>query len=688
MSRLELRRWQAALLLIGVASAGAAVGMRALSAFDWIEHRTLQVRFAIRGEKPATRDVVVVALDDASVRRVGRYPAPRTSQAKVVDALRRAGARVIALDLALEQPTDDRDADLALAQALRRAGAAVVSVTRVGKGGQVELLVGRVPFDARVRPGHTLAPTDSDGAIRRFPRFHLGVPTFAVVAAALQSPRTTIADPPPRALIDYAGQAGTIAELSFEDVLDERFASAAVRRKVVVVGPTTFVAGDYHPTTVGGPVMSGPEILANAIATAIDGYPLQQSSAGVIALLLLAVAVAVAVLLCRRAAGAQLGAPSVAVAGTVVFSAWTVASQVAFQAGTVVDYSAGVFAVLVATATTAVAVSLSGRRERVELRKLFAAHSPSVVRRVLAQNADDPARLARSEIIAGYTIMGVIGQGGMGVVYRAVDVRLRREVALKLIRPQYALQPVFRARFERESRTAALIGHPNIVPVYAAGEDDGLLYIAMMLVDGIDLARRIATLGPLEHTPLVTVLREIASGLDAAHARGLVHRDVKPANILLTRDPLHAFLTDFGIAKQLRAEEDPTLTTTWIGTVDYLAPEVADGAQASSMSDIYALAGVLYFCISGSVPFDLANDAAKLRAHAEAPPPSVSATAPGTSADINAVIARGMAKQPADRYPSAGDLAEAAARALTARVDGSVRQQLPAHMHDADAPTE
>ena len=655
-----------ALLLAGVLAGALAIGLRELSAFAWLENRTTQARFSLRGEQPPSPDVVVVALDVESIRVLDdQPPIARATDAVVVDNLRRAGARVVAFDFTLEQPSEDRAGDLGLARALARTGAAVVAAITIRSGARTQPLVGRREFDgSRVQPGYISLPTD-DGVMRRFPTAFEGVPTIAAVAAMLHGGRSAVRDPPPGALIDFRGQAGKVPTLRFSDVLANRFDGALVRGRVVVVGPTAPQLQDLHATAAGGPPMSGPEIHANAIATAIEGYPLRAMSSGATALLLLILGGAVAGLLAIR--GGRLGPASVAVAGVAVLGAWTVAAHVAFDTGSVVDYSAGAFAVLASCAGCGALVSIFGRRERRELRELFAAYSPNVVRRVLAQGATEPAGITNTEIISGYRLREVIGEGGMGVVYRATDVRLDREVALKLIRPQFALRSLYRARFERETRTAALIGHPNIVPVFDAGEDDGLLYIAMMLVEGVDLARTVRVFGALEHGLLVTVLRQIASALDAAHAQGLVHRDVKPENVLVTTDPRHAYLTDFGIAKRLGDDDGLTRTGSWVGTVDYLAPELAGGEDASPLSDVYALAAVLFYCVTGNVPFDLPTEAAKLRAHAEATPPSVSGSAPGTPLKLDAVIARGMAKVPAERYETASELAEAAARALGLR---------------------
>jgi CHASE2 domain-containing sensor protein len=676
---LELRwRRAVALLAVGLIAGGLAIALRDVGGFTWLEQRSTEARFSIRGKRAPSPQVVVIAIDIESVRQTGRYPIPRTMEAELVDTLRRAGAKVVAFDLRLEDRRD-RAGDERLARALRRTGAAVVAVRTIREGGLTEPLVGRFPFDGtRVRPGNWFLPTDSDTVIRRFPTGYKDVPSLAVVAAALYDPRTKIANAPAGALIDFPGRTGTVPSLRFIDVLDGRFDANSVRGKIAVVGPTETVGPDDHATGVGGSAMPGPEIHASAMATALAGYPLRTMSSGATAALLLAVGVGVSLLgmLPPRRRG-RMGAGGVAAVGALALVGWTVGAQLAFGAGTVVDYSAGMFALLASCGGTVALVSATGRRERQEQRKLFADYSPELVRRVLDHGSADPAALASTEIIAGYQIEQVIGEGGMGVVYRATQLSLPREVALKLIRPKQALRPEFRARFKREAAAAALVGHPNIVPVYDAGEDDGILYISMQLVDGIDLAQILRRTGHLDGALLVRVIRQIAAALDAAHARGLIHRDVKPANILLTADLDHAYLTDFGVAKQIGDDDGLTRPGAWVGTIDYLAPELIEGREAGPRSDIYALAAVLYHCATGAVPFDLPNDAAKLHAHLTVPPETVG---PG-SGKLDAVIARGMAKDPADRFVNASELATAVARA-----SGEGGPELPARPPDPDAP--
>jgi CHASE2 domain-containing sensor protein/predicted Ser/Thr protein kinase len=678
---LERRPWRTvALLVIGLIAGALAVALREAGAFEWLEHSSLEARFAIRGTHPPPANVVVIAVDIESKRRAGRYPIPRAQEAAVVDALRRAGATVVAFDLALEGRTS-RGADLRLARSLERTGAAVVAVTAIRAGGRTQPLVGRVPFDGvRVRPGHLFLPTDSDTVVRRFPAAYRGVPGLAIVAANLEDARTKIADAPAGALIDFAGPADTVASVPFWKVRNGSFEASLVRGRVAVVGPTETVAGDVRATAVAGEAMPGPEIQANAIATALAGYPLRRMSAGAttVLLLLLGGAVCVLSILPRgpmRRSG--VGGATVAVAGALALVAWTVGAQLAFGAGTVVDYSTGAFALLASFGGGGALFWTAGRRERQEQRRLFADYSPELVRRVLDHSAADPAALSNTEIVAGYRVEQLIGKGGMGVVYRATQLSFPREVALKLIRPSQALHPSFRARFKREATAAALVGHPNIVPVYDAGEDDGILYISMQLVSGTDLAKLLRRLGPLDGKLLVAVVRQIAAALDAAHAHGLVHRDVKPGNILLTTNLEHAYLTDFGVAKQLGEDHGLTRPGGWVGTIDYLAPELVDAQPASARSDIYALTAVLYHGAAGAVPFDLPSAAAKLRAHATVIPPSV----PLGPAALDDVIARGMAKDPAQRFATASELAAAAARAF-----GLGEPEPPSPRADPDPP--
>jgi len=280
----------------------------------------------------------------------------------------------------------------------------------------------------------------------------------------------------------------------------------------------------------------------------------------------------------------------------------------------------------------------------------------------------DPA--AGTEV-AGYRIVEQAGSGGMGVVYRAEEIGLGgRPVALKLLVPALAGDPEFRARFLREMRVAAAIDHPNIVPIYRAGEDRGLLYLAMRYVHAADLRGVLAAEGRLEPGRALAILDQVAKALDAAHARGLVHRDVKPGNILLAPpvldgDPEHVYLVDFGLARFDLDDRSLGGAGSFLGTPRYAAPEQAAGRPVDGRADGYALGCVLYECLTGQPPFPGGSGEAVLLAHLEAIPPRVTTLRPDLPPVIDQVIARAMAKATADRYPSCRALLTAARQALT-----------------------
>jgi predicted Ser/Thr protein kinase len=264
-----------------------------------------------------------------------------------------------------------------------------------------------------------------------------------------------------------------------------------------------------------------------------------------------------------------------------------------------------------------------------------------------------------------YDIQREVGRGGMGVVYLATDRRLGRRVALKVIVPELAADPQFRQRFEREARVAATLEHPHVVPVYEAGEHDGSLFIAMRFIDGRDLATEVRDHGRLAPDRLGRIVAQVAGALDAAHRSGVVHRDVKPANVLLTGtgDDEQAYLTDFGLTREAASESGLTLTGQWVGTVDYAAPEQILGEPTDARSDVYALGCLAFQALTGKPPFQGAP-AARLFAHMNEPPPSACAARTELRPEVDAALARAMAKKPADRFQSAGDLGRALAAAL------------------------
>ncbi|MEA2474319.1 MAG: hypothetical protein QOE06_2234 [Thermoleophilaceae bacterium] len=269
--------------------------------------------------------------------------------------------------------------------------------------------------------------------------------------------------------------------------------------------------------------------------------------------------------------------------------------------------------------------------------------------------------LLSGERLGNYRLGSVLGRGGMGVVYRAEQISLGRSVAVKVIAPELSGDPLLRERFKQEARLAASLDHPNVLPIYEADEADGLLYIAMRYVEGVDLGETIRRQGRLPTHHAAGIVMQIAQALDAAHSNGLVHRDVKPANVLLAGTVTEvAYLTDFGLTKHVEAISGPTLSGQFVGTPDYAAPEQIQGRAVTAATDIYALGCVLHEALTGVVPFPRDSNLAKMWAHANDPPPRPSDVAEKVSSDFDDIVGRALSKEPAARYPSAGDLGRAA----------------------------
>jgi predicted Ser/Thr protein kinase len=260
--------------------------------------------------------------------------------------------------------------------------------------------------------------------------------------------------------------------------------------------------------------------------------------------------------------------------------------------------------------------------------------------------------------LAAYRIERLIGRGGMGMVFLAEHVHLGRKVALKILPPDLASDESFRRRFVRESRLAAGIEHPNVIPVYDAGESDGDLFIAMKYVEGTDLRALLQQRGRLEPEHALAVLEQVGAALDAAHREGLVHRDVKPGNILMAaRD--HVYLSDFGLTKRTAADTSVTASGYFVGTMSYAPPEQIQSQDLDGRADQYSLACVAFECLTGRVPFVRDTDVALLYAHIQEAPPPASRFGPDLPAAVDEVIARGMAKSSGDRYASCSALVEA-----------------------------
>jgi CHASE2 domain-containing sensor protein len=674
--------------MVGAVVLACAVGLVSHRGgwLSWLEGTSVDARFAIRGSQRPPRDVVVVGVDNTSLGRLPQYPFPRRLAARAITNLHAAGARVIAYDVGFDRPTDTTD-DLSLYDAARRAAPVVFGTTLITQSGGTEVLGGNANLRAiGARAGAADFPLDADGVIRQPLAEDHGLPSFAVAVASdlrVRAPPERVID---GAFIDFHGPSGSIPTIPFWMIVANTFDPAAVRGKVVVVGLTAPILHDVHTTSAGGGPMPGPDVQAEAISTAIRGYPLRGAALTATTLIIVGLALLVPLL------DILFGGVTAAIAAPVAFLAWTAAAQVAFDSGTVVDYASATAALLVSTGGVIAIEAISDSRERRRLRSLFAANEPGVVASVL-KGHDGRGAIGPTGIIAGYRIDQKIGEGGMGVVYRATQLALDRTVAIKLISAEKNGDPVFRERFKRESRLAASIEHPHVVPVFEAGEDDGLLFIAMRYVDGIDLGCYLRRCGPLPLALAARLIAQLASALDAAHVLGLVHRDVKPANVLLTPDDQpHAYLTDFGVARHLATATRLTRPDALVGTIDYVAPEQIRGEAIDGRADVYSLCAVLYHCLTGDAPFVRENDAARLWAHLDAAPPQPSLVSATLPPELDAIIARGLAKAPTDRYAHAGDLAHAVGRVAGHEQRAGRHELIPSTPPDpraaADRPSE
>ncbi len=272
------------------------------------------------------------------------------------------------------------------------------------------------------------------------------------------------------------------------------------------------------------------------------------------------------------------------------------------------------------------------------------------------------AGLAAGSQVAGYRLERQIGAGGMAVVFLARDERLQRQVALKILDPALAADEEFRNRFIRESRAAAAVDDPNIIPIFKAGEADGMLFIAMRYVPGGDVRTLVRTTGPLSAGRALAIISPVASALDAAHGAGLVHRDVKPANMLVDvrpGRPYHVYLSDFGLSKGVMTSAGPTISGQFLGTPGYSAPEQMEGKPVDGRADQYSLACAAFEILSGETPFPRDQVTAVIWAHMSEPPPALSSRRPGHPPAVDTVLARALAKAPRDRYASCREFADA-----------------------------
>jgi ABC-type transport system substrate-binding protein len=269
-------------------------------------------------------------------------------------------------------------------------------------------------------------------------------------------------------------------------------------------------------------------------------------------------------------------------------------------------------------------------------------------------------------VVAGFRVERLIGEGAMGAVYLADDPKRRCQVALKVLAPELARDERFRQRFLRESQIAASLDHSNVVATLAAGEEDGVLYLAMSYIDGLDLRQVLRSEGSLEPRRAVSLISQVAGALDDAHRRGLIHRDVKPGNILVApgANGEHAFVCDFGLARHVSSVSSLTGERGFVGTIDYVSPEQIEGGTIDGRADVYSLGCVLFECLAGERPFDRESELSVVFAHLNEPPPRLSDLRPELPQAFDRVVATALAKAPGDRYATCGELAAAAAAAM------------------------
>jgi serine/threonine-protein kinase len=276
---------------------------------------------------------------------------------------------------------------------------------------------------------------------------------------------------------------------------------------------------------------------------------------------------------------------------------------------------------------------------------------------------------------AGYRLVSLIGHGGMSIVYKAEHIKLERTVALKLLSPQLSEDEDFRERFQRESKVAAALEHPNIIPIYEAGDENGVFYIAMRYVDGADLKTRLKQDGPLDAAQVASLVSQVAAALEAAHEKGLIHRDVKPANILIAvgagvEGSDHAYLSDFGVAKNTAAAGF-TKTGLFVGTADYASPEQIEGRELDGRADVYSLGCVTYEALTATPTYEKDSEVAMMYAHLLEPPPKLTEKRPDLSPEVDEVIAKAVAKSKEDRYARPTDFAVALKQAVAAGAVGA-----------------
>ena len=638
------------LTVVAIAAAAACGGMVVRAIDGPVERFALDVRYEVRGSHAPSSAVAVVAIDDTSYRTAETGPPmPRRKQAEVVSRLTRAGAAVIAYNLALTTRTeDDAGADEAVVAALRDAPAAVVSVIDYDRQGRpLDALAGSASFTKTVRPGSTRRHFEDRGGswVRFLPPLG-AMHGFATVAAG-QYRGTEPVSIPSGALIDFAGPAGTYDRIPFWRVLGLRDLASRVRGKVVVVADTSTAGVRLQPVPMGG-VMAPGELQANAIATAIDGFPLRQVSplAGAmttVGLALLGALSLVAGRMRRHERPLMSSSPAtVAVCGLVLIAGWLVAAQVLFNGGTVVEFVSGLVALAGAVGLAALVAVIGQRRELRDLQSRVA-------------HGDDS--LAGLEVFGNYRLLQQLTDpggkpvGSMGTVWKARHKQHGRIVALKCIDTRFGDDAALRARFVEEARAAVRIEDNHLVPVHTMRIDGDVMFIEMRLLTGGTLASRLrAPVGDL--VGIAEILLRVARALDALHEAGYVHADVKPENVLFDEADLdHPYLADFGLA--VRIGSPVTLWGRGIGTPEYSAPEQTAGLPVDRRADVYALAVMAFEALTGTRPFSADDRSALADLHRGAPRPSAHGRNPRLPIELDEVLQEALQPDPEDRYAGA-----------------------------------
>ena len=478
-------RRRAALLVIAVAAAAVGLGMHALEIGRELELETVDVRFQVRGPISPPDDVVLVQVDEQTLSDLElRWPFPRSRHARVIDRLTAAGARVIAIDLQFTEQTDI-DEDNALIEAIDRADGVVLGTTVVDDQGATNVLGGDdVVSDLGARVASALLPLDPDGALRRAAYAPDGLESFGVVAAEVFTRRQVEPFDERRTWIRYAGPPGTLRSYSYSDVLRGRVPPEAFRGRIVVVGTEAARLKDVSSTsTTTDSLMSGPEVQGNAVATVLAGLPLT-SPAG------------------PRRHGPDPADGRGRPVGRAAARTGRHDARRGDRGARLRRRGPAALRLRADRAGRAPAGGLGHRPDRRRRRRPPAAGrrddrrpagpEPAPAEPQPAPAEPEPADAATvADEIGGCRLEGVIGRGGMGVIFRALQPGLERRVAVKVIAPDHAADPRFRRRFAREARLAAAIDHPNIVPVYATGDDAGRLYLAMRYIEGVNLAQRL-----------------------------------------------------------------------------------------------------------------------------------------------------------------------------------------------------